>query len=1171
MSPKRKSLACTLFLLAAEGWAQAPPRLPAGPVAAARPSSGEAPGVLRTTVWRGRLVSYEVIDGWAVHDGDILLGRVEEIEAAASDAGSFRGGVPDPGPRRDASLHTGDADSIWKPDLWPDGIVPYEIVEDATVEERANIQAAMAEWNARTAITFVPRTGQRYYARLIRTTGNCSSGVGRRSPTHVLAVNCGISNIVHELGHAIGLAHEHQRTDRDEHIMVPYPRSGFDRSQVYSVLGSGAGPFDYRSQMIYDNSGLVTIPPGIGITDHGSLEGFLSAGDVLGVNRLYGQPSEATVVTTNPPGLELVVDGFRVTTPATFYWPAGSAHVLEAPLWQDDLSQTFAGSGGYQPRNERFLFGRWSDEGDRVHRITASPDQTWFEANFIRAFTTDSVVVPNRLKLGLSDQFEGFDASPRALSFASAASSDPPPGIFRLTNRGDGPERFQIVSESGWLVAEPAEAGLAPGESVDVEVRALRDGLRPEAHRGNLRIRTERLETAESPAIPVAFVVLPEMSTIPLGAGGETVQVTVSDTEGFLGLDGRPPGRDHRVTASNGDVYRLARGPDGITATFEPGSQVLGLPGGGQVTLTQRGEGDWRIGDDPVTNGHLYAAGEREHVLEMVDGRWRVAAYAVRTVAEWNEGPSRDGIPAVEADVIASGIAVDAAGDLYIVESFHHVVRRVDAAGMITTVAGNGRRGYSGDGGPATEAALFHPRDVAVDAVGNIYVALANHVVRRIDPEGVITTVAGNGRPGHSGDGGPADAAQLWGPSGLALDPEGNLYVGEFARVRKIDAAGTITTIAGTGTSGYSGDGGPATEAEIGQVGAVAVDASGNLYILEGTGRVRKIDAEGTITGVAVAGNLSAATSAVAAGAEGNLYVADLGYRWLLKIDAEGTITRRLPALASAVAVDGVGNLYVAEGGRDRVVKIDPAGVRTRVAGTGKWDRFDRDATDSTGAVYAVQFRELLRIDPTGTATSVAYSPYLDPLGIRRDAVAMDGSGRILVASGQRLLEVSESETRVLATFPRHRLDDVAVDAQGHHIRLWGRCKRERPMAIAGLAAIPPRRGVRGRCRARPQVGSGRAPDGRVRGRRVGEDLVRDDGSAVARHRSTAGAAVVGGETSGRRRHPTYQAGGRLDVRRPAGSSRGSIRPRECRVRAFAGRRAMASRQHQGAARGQRR
>jgi hypothetical protein len=174
---------------------------------------------------------------------------------------------------------------------------------------------------------------------------------------------------------------------------------------------------------------------------------------------------------------------------------------------------------------------------------------------------------------------------------------------------------------------------------------------------------------------------------------------------------------------------------------------------------------------------------------------------------------------------------------------------------IITTVAGNGIAGYMGDEGPATEAVLNNPHGVAVDAVGNIFIAdWINHRIRKVDTSGIITTVAGNGTGGYSGDGGPATEGALNRPACVDVDAAGNLYIGDQNnnRVRKVDTSGIITTVAGNGTGGYSGDGGPATEAELNLAGGVAVDALGNLYIVEHYGhRIRKVDTFGIITTVA--------------------------------------------------------------------------------------------------------------------------------------------------------------------------------------------------------------------------------------------------------------------------------------------------------------------------------
>ena len=165
--------------------------------------------------------------------------------------------------------------------------------------------------------------------------------------------------------------------------------------------------------------------------------------------------------------------------------------------------------------------------------------------------------------------------------------------------------------------------------------------------------------------------------------------------------------------------------------------------------------------------------------------------------------------------------------------------------GTITTVAGNGNGGYSGDGGPATSAELFEPYGVVVDGAGNLYIAdTINNSIRKVTPGGTITTVAGDGTYGYSGDGGPATSAELAHPYGVAVDGAGNLYIADAdnQRIRKVTPGGTITTVAG-GTYGYSGDGGPATSAELYEPTGVAVDGAGNLYIADsGNQRIRKVD-----------------------------------------------------------------------------------------------------------------------------------------------------------------------------------------------------------------------------------------------------------------------------------------------------------------------------------------
>ena len=330
-------------------------------------------------------------------------------------------------------------------------------------------------------------------------------------------------------------------------------------------------------------------------------------------------------------------------------------------------------------------------------------------------------------------------------------------------------------------------------------------------------------------------------------------------------------------------------------------------------------------------------------------------------------GAGGDGGPAAEAQLnFPEGLELDGSGNLYVADTLNGRIRRIDAEGVITTIAGTGERGFSGDGGPAAEAQLTWADVLALDGSGNLYVADGGRI-RRIDAEGVITTIAGTGERGFSGDGGPAAEAQLTWAAGLALDGSGNLYVADGGRIRRIDAEGVITTIAGTGERGFSGDGGPAAEAQFAYPSGLALDGSGNLYVADSeNSRIRRIDPEGTITTIAgtgergFSGDGGPATEArlaypggLAVDGSGNLYVADSGNSRIRRIDPEGTITTIAgsgpgsssggysgdggPATEAqfsgpgALAVDGSGNLYVADRFNNRIRVIRPPGERNPV------------------------------------------------------------------------------------------------------------------------------------------------------------------------------------------------------------------------------------------------
>ena len=288
-------------------------------------------------------------------------------------------------------------------------------------------------------------------------------------------------------------------------------------------------------------------------------------------------------------------------------------------------------------------------------------------------------------------------------------------------------------------------------------------------------------------------------------------------------------------------------------------------------------------------SGNLYVTDLSNNRIRRID-----LEGVITTIGGTGErGFSGDGGPATEAQFnFPTGLAVDGSGNLYVADTGNTRIRRIDAEGVITTIAGTGEGGAGGDGGPATEAQLAFPFGLAVDGSGNLYVAdTNNHRIRRVDAEGVITTIAGTGERGFGGDGGPATEAQFSSPYGLAVDGSGNLYVADLSnnRIRRIDLEGVITTIGGTGEWGFGGDGGPATEAQFSFPNGLAVDGSGNLYVADTNNRrIRRIDAEGVITTIAgtgergFGGDGGPATEAqfsfpngLAVDGSGNLYVAD--------------------------------------------------------------------------------------------------------------------------------------------------------------------------------------------------------------------------------------------------------------------------------------------------------
>jgi len=411
-----------------------------------------------------------------------------------------------------------------------------------------------------------------------------------------------------------------------------------------------------------------------------------------------------------------------------------------------------------------------------------------------------------------------------------------------------------------------------------------------------------------------------------------------------------------------------------------------------------------------------------------------VAQGVITTIAGLDPSFTGDGRPATNVPLgYVNGVATDSAGNVYFTDPLEHLVLQVSPDGTLSVIAGNGIAAYSGDGGPATSAAIAaadSPEQyagvafedglggIAVDKQGNVYFA-DSHRVRQVAPDGTISTVAGGGRA-SPGDGGPATQASLGIVTGVALDAAGDLYFCEKNRIRKMTADGTLATFAGTGVNGFAGDNGPATAALLSQPLGLAFDAQGNLYVADGDvvnfpSHIRKIDVKGNITTVAGGGSTAPANgvaplntdlsyaSGLAVDSTSALYVYAPYAGALIKFSANGStlVTSTQPALFipnqkatnvylaglrpydnSGIAFDASGNLYVAESHYGHLCKIDATGVLTAIAGNGSYG-FGGDGNPADGALIQ---------GPTGmTQTPDGTVYFLDTLNQRVRGIAPSG------------------------------------------------------------------------------------------------------------------------------------------------------------------------------------
>ena len=459
-------------------------------------------------------------------------------------------------------------------------------------------------------------------------------------------------------------------------------------------------------------------------------------------------------------------------------------------------------------------------------------------------------------------------------------------------------------------------------------------------------------------------------------------------------------------------------------------------------------------------SGNVYFADTSNHRIRQVAPDGTISTCAGTGAA----GYSGDGGPATAAMLASpAGVAVDGLGNLYVADGANHRIRKIAGDGIITTYAGTGTSGFSGDGGAATAARLASPRDVAIDGAGTLYVAdAANNRIRQIGVDGTIATYAGNGGFGVSGDGGLATSAELGGPAGIAIGPASSLYVATpgSQRIRKIAPDRTITTFAGTGTGGYGGDGGEAILANLYFPYGVSVDTSGVVYIADtGNSRIRRVALDGKIATVAGTGANSFTGDggpavfasvfqprAVAVDTSGQIYIADTSNKRLRRVALDGVIATLAgsgadtdgggyggdggPATAAklaepyGIASDDAGNIYIADYRNSRIRRVTASGTISTVAGSGDTG-YDGDGGPATskrlfrprgvavagdGTLYIADTgnSRIRRVDPAGEISTFAGDGSFGSAGDGGPAqaaqlgypygVAIDASGVVYIA-----------------------------------------------------------------------------------------------------------------------------------------------------------------------------
>ncbi len=775
-----------------------------------------------------------------------------------------------------------------------------------------------------------------------------------------------------------------------------------------------------------------------------------------------------TRIETNAPGVLISVDGDRRFLPQNFAWEAGSTHTLGLrageETGQEGVILPYLNRDG-----ERLVFEGWSDGGAVTHDFTVSEERPTITVNFRRQVLLNTggsgppiTVDPPGSDGGYHDlsstvwltaQEQGREfvswlgdlsgsENPKALlmdspkqvfalfmnweDFRSGKIVSGKPVSLRFGDSFDSRSDYWIVVPQGATKLEVrletdhrrgaidlhANYGFAP--YIPYSSRRFGQYLSAHSSRGTSRYKSIIITPASSPPLRPGpyFIKVHQRKPTGHAQGKLRVNLTVAEVEiAAKVLDFGIPAS--LITTREGEAapmqilevrntgegmlnYQISTDQPWLSVSTDQGSameetDVIEIRADATAMEPGAFEGTITITERPPVEGFTGLFSQHEPAawpvkvpvtLIVIPDSWEEPSDSIPTMPEEDEDDSEgeeeesednedeSGGLAVEVRLNSpEGVAVDAAGNLYIADSGSNRIRRVDPSGTITAVAGTGVEGYTGDGGPATDARLCCPTGVTVDGAGNLFIVDGyNQRIRKVDTTGAITTVAGIGVEGFSGDGGPAIEAQLANPTGVAVDAAGNLFIADSRnqRIRRVDAAGIISTFAGGGDA--SGPGGPAVQARLGYPSGVAVDAAGNLYIAVITNStIRRVAPSGTIATIAGVGRWGFtgdggpaaqahlhAPSDVAVDTDGNLFIADENNHRIRRVDPSGAISTIAgtgeqgfagdggPAVQAklyfprGVAVDASGNVYIADHGNHRIRRVDASGTITTIAGTGE-------------------------------------------------------------------------------------------------------------------------------------------------------------------------------------------------------------------------------------------